>query len=53
MKWHCIGETHPTRASVSLKLTKYSQWKLSGWLVWGLGRLEWTVSRGQFGLVGK
>ena len=27
----------------------YRQWKLSGWLVWDLGRLELTVSRGQFG----
>ena len=34
---------------IELKLTKYSQWKLSGWLVCDLGRLELTVSRGQFG----
>ena len=34
---------------MNLKLTKYSWWKLSGWLVCDLGRLELTVSRGQFG----
>ena len=34
---------------INLKLTKYSRWKLSGWLVCDLGRFELTVSRGQFG----
>ena len=34
---------------INLKLTKYSQWKLSGWLLWDLGQLELTVSGGQFG----
>ena len=33
----------------NLKLTKYSRWKLSGCVLWDLGRLELTVSRGQFG----
>ena len=33
---------------INLKLTKYSQWKLSGWLVCDLGRFELTFSRGQF-----
>ena len=34
---------------INLKLTKYSRWKLSGWLVCDLGCLELTDSRGQFG----
>ena len=34
---------------IYLKLTKYSQWKSSGWLVYYLGRLELTVIAGQFG----
>ena len=29
----------------------YSRWKLSGWLVYDLGRLELTVIAGQFGLL--
>ena len=36
---------------INLKLTKYSQWKLSGWLVYDLGQLELTVIAGQFGLL--
>ena len=39
------------RYIMNLKLTKYSQWKLSGWLVCDLGRLELVVSRGQSGLL--
>ena len=34
---------------INLKLSKYSRWKLSGWVFWDLGWLELTVSRGQFG----
>ena len=34
---------------INLKL--YSRWKLSGWLLWDLGRLELTVSPGEFGLL--
>ena len=34
-----------------LKLTKYSWWKSSGWLVHDLGQLELTVIAGQFGLL--
>ena len=33
---------------INLKLTKYSRWILSGWLLWDLGQLELTVSRGMF-----
>ena len=53
LEWHCIEETHPSRASyiINLKLTKYSRWKSSGWLVYDLGRLELTVIAGQFGLL--
>ena len=40
---------HLNKNIINLKLTKYSQWKLSGWLVCDLGRFELTVSRGQFG----
>ena len=36
---------------INLKLTKYSRWKSSGWLVYNLGRLELTVIAGQFGLL--
>ena len=36
---------------MNLKLTKYSWWKLSGWLVCDLGRLERTGSTEQFGLL--
>ena len=51
LDWHCIEETHPNRASISLKLTMYSWQKSSGWLVYDLGRLEFTVIAGQFGLL--
>ena len=34
---------------INFKLTNYSFWKLSGWLVCDLGPFELTVSRGQFG----
>ena len=33
---------------INLKLTKYSRWKLSGWLEYNLGRLELTVITGQY-----
>ena len=36
---------------INLKLTTYSQWKSSGWLVYDFGRLELTVIAGQFGLL--
>ena len=34
---------------INLKLTRYSQWKLSEWLVCDLGWFELTVDIGQFG----
>ena len=43
--------THSGKYIMNLKLTKYSQWKSSGWLVYDLGRLELTVIAGQFGLL--
>ena len=53
LEGHCIEETHPTWASniINLKLTKYSRWKSSGWLVYDFGRLELTVIAGLFGLL--
>ena len=36
---------------INLKLTMYSQWKSSGWLVYDFGRLGLTVIAGQFGLL--
>ena len=35
----------------NLKLTKYGRWKSSGWLAYDLGRLEFIVIVGQFGLL--
>ena len=40
---------YPGKYIINLILTKYSRWKLSGWLVCDLERLELTVSKGQFG----
>ena len=34
-----------------MKMSKYSRWKLSGWLVCDLGRLELTVITAQFCLL--
>ena len=42
---------HPCKYIINLKLTTYSQWKSSGWLVYDLGRLELTVIAGQYGLL--
>ena len=36
--WYWIEDTH----IIDLKLTEYSQLKLSGWLVCDMGRLELT-----------
>ena len=36
---------------INLKLSKYSWWKSSGWLVYDLSRLELTIFAGQFGLL--
>ena len=36
---------------INLKVTKYSRWKLGGWPVWDLERLELTVITGQFDLL--
>ena len=35
----------------NLKLSKYSQWKLSGWLVCDVGQVELAVIIGQFCLL--
>ena len=36
---------------INLKLTKYSRWKSSGWLVYDLGQFELNGIAGQFGLL--
>ena len=46
---HRRDPPYPGKYIINLKLTKCSRWKLSGWLGRDLGRLELTVSRGQFG----
>ena len=43
--------SHPGKYIMNVKLTKYSRWKSSGWLVYDLGRLELIVISGQFGLL--
>ena len=43
--------SYPGKYIINLKLTKYSRWKSSGWLVYDLGRLELIVIAGQFGLL--
>ena len=48
---HRRDPSHQGRCIINLKLTKYSRWKSSGWLVYDLGRLEWMVIEGQFGLL--
>ena len=42
---------NPDKYILNLKLTKYSWWKLIGWLVCDFGQLELTVITGQFGLL--
>ena len=42
---------HPGKYIINLKLTKYSGWKSSGWLVYDLSQLELTVIAGQVGLL--
>ena len=51
MALHIRDPSHLGKYIINLKLTKYSRWKSSGWLVYDLGRLELTVIAGQFGLV--
>ena len=34
---------NPGKCIMNLKLTKYSRWKSSGWLVCDLGRLEFEL----------
>ena len=48
---HRRDPSHPGKYIINSKLTKYSRWKSSGWLVYNLGRLELTVITGQFGLL--
>ena len=48
---HRRDPPHPGKYIINLKLTMYSRWKLSGWLVCDLGRLELIVITGQFGLL--
>ena len=43
----------PGKYIMNLKLTKYSQWKSSGLLVYDLSWLELTVIAGQFGLLSR
>ena len=51
MALHRRDPSHTGKYIINLKLTKYSQWKSSGWLVNDLGRLELIVIAGQFGLL--
>ena len=51
MALHRGDLSQPGKFIINLKLTKYSQWKSSGWLVYDLGRMELTVITGQFGLL--
>ena len=48
-----IEEIHPTQLKyiINLKLTQFSQWKLSGGLVCDVGQLELAVIIGQFCLL--
>ena len=51
MEWltlHRRDRTCLSKYIINLKLTKYSRWKLSGWLVFNLVWLELTVITGQF-----
>ena len=45
MALHRRDPSNPGKYIINLKLAKYSQWNLSGWLVCDLGWLELTVSR--------
>ena len=49
LELHRRAPTYLRKYIIHLKLTKYNQWNLCGWLVCDSGPLEWTVSRGQFG----
>ena len=51
MALHRRDPSHPGKYIINLKLTKYSQWKSSGGLVYDLGRLDLIVITGQFGLL--
>ena len=52
MARHRRDPSHPGKYIIlNLKLTKYSRWKSSGWLVYDLGWLELTVIAGQFGIL--
>ena len=51
MALHRGDPPYPGKYIKNLKLTKYSWWKLSGWLSLDLGQLEVTVSRGMIGLL--
>ena len=49
MALHRRDPPHLGKYIINLELTKYSQWKLGGWLVCHLERLELTAFTGQFG----
>ena len=51
MALHRGDPSHPGKYIINFKLTTYSRWKSSGWLVYDLGRLELTVIAGEFGLL--
>ena len=51
MALHRRDPSHPGKYIINLKLTKYSLWKSSGWLVYDLGQLELTAIAGKFGLL--
>ena len=51
MTLHRRDPSNPDKYIINLKLTMYSRWKSSGWLVNDLGQLELTVISGQFGLL--
>ena len=47
---HRRDPLYPGKYIINLKFTKYNNWwKLSGGIVWDLGQLELTVSKGQLG----
>ena len=51
MALHGRDQPYPGKYIMNVKLTKYSRWKSSGWLVYDLGRLELIVIARQFGLL--
>ena len=48
---HRRDPSHPGKYIINLKLTMYSRWKSSGWLMYDLSQLKLTDIAGQFGLL--